>query len=78
MSKPWSNIKHRPAVQVEVDFKGLFITPSIFARMKRWGWCDYAGRPMRWFDHQKPDHNNQFEEPRERKTKRKFVKRSRT
>lgn len=62
----------RPTAQQMV---GMSITPSVFDRLVRWGWIDYAGRAKRWFEHQRENHNAQFEEPRERKQgKKKFVK----
>lgn len=52
------------------QLRQLNITPSIFDRLVRWGWVDWAGRSKQWFDHQRPNHNAQFEEMRERKPKR--------
>lgn len=64
----------RPTIE---QMKSSFIKPEIFDRMVRWGWIDLAGRAKRWYDHQRENHNTQFEEPRERKAgKKKFVKAS--
>lgn len=57
------------------QMQGLLIKPEVFDRMVRWGWVDGEGRAKRWHDHQRPNHDAQFEEPRERKAgKKKFVK----
>jgi hypothetical protein len=59
------------------QMKASFVTPGSFDRLVRWGWVDLAGRAKRWYDHQRDNHNAQFEEPRERKAgKKKFVKAS--
>lgn len=51
----------------EVQLKALFISPSIFTRMQKWGWVDSAGRSKEWFNWQRPNHDQQFAEERERK-----------
>ena len=57
------------------QMKARFITPGSFDKMVRWGLIDSFGNSRQWADHQKPNHNTQFEEPRERKQgKKKFVK----
>lgn len=63
----------------EQQMRDLNITPSGFDRLVRLGWIDLAGRAKKWFDHQRDNHNAQFEEPRERKSKgkKKFVKETR-
>ena len=62
----------------EQQMGGLSITPSIYERLVRWGWIDVPGRAKRWYDHQREDHNAQFEEPRERKVgPKKFTKETR-
>jgi hypothetical protein len=56
------------------QLKKLSISSSIFDRLVRWGWVDFAGRSKQWFDHQRFNHDAQFEEVRERKPKKqKFV-----
>lgn len=74
-----TNTTAQEAVQVQrpndTELKKLFISPSAFNNMVRWGWINYGGRSLRWFDHQRPNHDDQFQEPRERKQgKKKFVK----
>jgi len=60
------------------QMKARFISPSIFDRAVRWGLIDQSGNSRQWSDHQRPNHNAQFEEPRERKQgKKKFVKETR-
>ena len=61
------------------QLKGTFISsPAVFNKMLRYGWINGSGRSMRWFDHQKRDHNDQFQEARERKEgKKKFKKKER-
>jgi hypothetical protein len=57
------------------ELKKLFISPSIFVRMQRWGWVTPSGVSLEWWQHQRYNHNDQFDEPRERKPrKKKFVK----
>jgi hypothetical protein len=57
------------------QLKDMSITQRGFDQMIRWGWVDGEGRAKRWYDHQRPNHDTQFEEPRERKAgKKKFVK----
>lgn len=59
----------------EQQLRDLRITPRTFDSMVRRGWVDGEGRAKRWYDHQRADHDAQFEEPRERKAgKKKFVK----
>jgi hypothetical protein len=51
------------------------VSPSILPSLIKWGWLDNQGNSKVWFDWQRPGHDNQFQEPRERKpTKTKFVK----
>lgn len=47
--------------------------------MLRWGWTDMAGRAKSWWEHQRSEHDRQFEEERERKStgKKKFTKEKR-
>lgn len=57
------------------QMKALSITPSSFDKLTRLGLIDYNGRSMTWDMHQRPNHDVQFEEARERKPgKKKFVK----
>lgn len=59
------------------QLRALSISPSVFDRMCRWGWCDFMGRSKVWFDHQRAGHDAQFAEPRERKqVKKKFQRKS--
>lgn len=54
------------------------ISQSILARMKKWGWLDFKGYSVQWYSHQRPNHDAQFQEPREPKAgKKKFVKKVR-
>lgn len=46
-------------------------SPSLKNKMLRWGWLSPKGYPLQWKDHQRPNHNDQFDEPRERKQRRK-------
>lgn len=60
------------------QMKAMSITPGSFDKLTRFGLIDYNGRSMEWHQHQRPNHNAQFEEPRERKQgKKKFVKETR-
>ena len=70
-SRPW------PGTNVARSSISLpFVSPGVFSKLVKWGWVDFAGRTKRWFDWQSENHNNKFEEPRERKSKsKKFVKR---
>ena len=62
----------------DAQLKALFISPSIFDRMVRFGWVDSAGRSKVWFDFQRVNHDSQFAEERERKAgPKKFVKKER-
>ena len=46
-----------------------------FNKLLRWGWVDSAARAKEWFNWQRPNHDAQFEEPRERKAgPKKFTK----
>lgn len=57
------------------QMKAMSITPGSFDRIARYGLIDYNGRSMEWWQHQRPEHDRQFEEVRERKQgKKKFVK----
>lgn len=48
---------------------------DLFSGMVRMGWVRPNGSTMQWFDHQRVDHDRQFEEPREYKSKKtKFSK----
>lgn len=47
-----------------------------FNWMFRRGWIDSQGRALRWYDHQRPNHNDQFDEPREPRRKKQGFKRS--
>lgn len=49
------------------QLKKLHITPSTFQSMVKWGWVTYSGTSLQWFSHQRPNHDDQFQEPRERK-----------
>jgi hypothetical protein len=62
----------------EEQMKARSITPSIFDRAVRWGLLDPNGNSRQWSDHQRVNHNAQFEEPRERKAgPKKFKKETR-
>jgi hypothetical protein len=58
------------------QLRGVHIgSQGILNKMLRWGWCDSLGRPKEWYQHQRPNHDAQFEEPRERKAgPKKFTK----
>ena len=57
------------------QMRALSITPGSFDKLARLGLIDYNGRSMEWHQHQRLNHNAQFEEARERKPgKKKFVK----
>ena len=44
-------------------------------KLVKLGWTDSAGRSLQWFDHQRRNHDEQFEVPRERKVgPKKFTK----
>lgn len=60
----------------EDQMKKMFITPSIFDRLVKWGWVRYSGSSLQWWEHQRPGHDNQFQEPRERKAPKKFQKKN--
>ena len=51
----------------EQQLRALSISPRSFDKLLRWGWTDMAGRAKAWWEHQRPEHNKQFEEERERK-----------
>jgi hypothetical protein len=65
------------AISAEL-LKRMQVSPSIVSRMIRWGWIDSLGNPKRWFDHQRSNHNAMFEEPRERKQRKKPFQKSNT
>ncbi len=57
------------------QMRALSITPGSFDKIARLGLIDYNGRSMEWWQHQRPDHDKQYEEERIRKTaKKKFTK----
>jgi len=51
----------------ENQLRALSISPRSFDKMLRWGWTDMAGRVKQWWEHQRPDHDKQFEEEKGRK-----------
>jgi ribosome-associated protein YbcJ (S4-like RNA binding protein) len=58
------------------QLKGTRISSvGTFNKMLRMGWVDSAARAKEWFQHQRVDHDRQYEEERERKAgPKKFVK----
>lgn len=60
----------------EAQLKKLGISSiSTFNWMTRFGWVDYNGNPKEWHSFQRPNHDAQFAEERERKApKKKFSK----
>jgi hypothetical protein len=63
-------------LKLGISGKGQRTTQGTFQDMVKRGWVTFSGRSTLWFEHQGPRHNEQFEEPKEprSKDKKKFVK----